>query len=218
MEIAMKLLLAEDTHDLNRAISAVLTHEGYNVDSVYDGMKAYESIKENSYDGIILDIMMPKMNGLEVLTEIRKNRITTPVLLLTAKAEIDDRVNGLDAGADDYLTLTRRRNNYASRDLHFEDLILRADSFELSAQNTVRLSIKAFELMQTLILHAGKDLTTDYLLDHVWEKEADAQPDTVWLYISYLRGKLRSIDSQAVIQGERGGSFRLEASPDSSLV
>ena len=173
MEITMKLLLAEDTHDLNRAISAVLTHEGYNVDSVYDGMKAYESIKENSYDGIILDIMMPKMNGLEVLTEIRKNRITTPVLLLTAKAEIDDRVNGLDAGA---------------------------------------------ELMQTLILHAGKDLTTDYLLDHVWEKEADAQPDTVWLYISYLRGKLRSIDSQAVIQGERGGSFRLEASPDSSLV
>ena len=166
----MKLLLAEDTHDLNRAISAVLTHEGYSVDSVYDGMKAYESIKENSYDGIILDIMMPKMNGLEVLTEIRKNRITTPVLLLTAKAEIDDRVNGLDAGADDYLTkpfamkelmarvrsLTRRRNDYASRDLHFEDLILRADSFELSAQNTVRLSIKEFELMQTLILHAGK--------------------------------------------------------------
>ena len=95
MEITMKLLLAEDTHDLNRAISAVLTHEGYSVDSVYDGMKAYESIKENSYDGIILDIMMPKMNGLEVLTEIRKNRITTPVLLLTAKAEIDDRVNGL---------------------------------------------------------------------------------------------------------------------------
>lgn len=228
----MKLLLAEDTHDLNRAISAVLTHEGYSVDSVYDGMKAYESIKENSYDGIILDIMMPKMNGLEVLTEIRKNRITTPVLLLTAKAEIDDRVNGLDAGADDYLTkpfamkelmarvrsLTRRRNDYASRDLHFEDLILRADSFELSAQNTVRLSIKEFELMQTLILHAGKDLATAYLLDHVWEKEADAQPDTVWLYISYLRGKLRSIDSQAVIQGERGGSFRLEASPDSSLV
>lgn len=228
----MKLLLAEDTHDLNRAISAVLTHEGYSVDSVYDGMKAYESIKENSYDGIILDIMMPKMNGLEVLTEIRKNRITTPVLLLTAKAEIDDRVNGLDAGADDYLTkpfamkelmarvrsLTRRRNDYASRDLHFEDLILRADSFELSAQNTVRLSIKEFELMQTLILHAGKDLATAYLLDHVWEKEADAQPDTVWLYISYLRGKLRSIDSQAVIQGERGGSFRLEASSDSSLV
>ena len=115
-------------------------------------------------------------------------------------------------------SLTRRRNDYASRDLHFEDLILKADSFELTAQNTIRLSIREFELMQTLILHAGKDLTTDYLLDHVWEKEADAQPDTVWLYISYLRGKLRSIDSQAVIQGERGGSFRLEASPDSSLV
>jgi DNA-binding response OmpR family regulator len=232
MEITMKLLLAEDTHDLNRAISAVLTHEGYIVDSVYDGAEAYASIKENSYDGIILDIMMPKMNGLEVLTEIRKSQITTPVLLLTAKAEIDDRVTGLDAGADDYLTkpfamkelmarvrsLTRRRNDYPSRDLHFEDLILRADSFELSAQNTVRLSIKEFELMQTLILQAGKDLATTYLLNHVWEKEADAQPDTVWLYISYLRGKLRSIDSQAVILGERGGSFRLEASSDSSLT
>lgn len=232
MEITMKLLLAEDTHDLNRAISAVLTHEGYIVDSVYDGAEAYASIKENSYDGIILDIMMPKMNGLEVLTEIRKSQITTPVLLLTAKAEIDDRVTGLDAGADDYLTkpfamkelmarvrsLTRRRNDYPSRDLHFEDLILRADSFELSSQNTVRLSIKEFELMQMLILHSGKDLETTYLLNHVWEKEADAQPDTVWLYISYLRGKLRSIDSQAVILGERGGSFRLEASPDSSLT
>ena len=148
----------------------------------------------------------------------------TPVLLLTAKAEIDDRVSGLDAGADDYLikpfamkellarirSMTRRRTEYSAKELHFQDLVLSAERFELASQNSVRLSIKEFELMQTLILNAGKDLDTKYLLDHVWFGEPDANEDTVWLYINYLRAKLTSIDSSASISGARGGSYRLE--------
>ncbi len=219
----MKLLLAEDTRDLNRALTAILTHEGYEVTPVFDGQAALDQIREDSFDGIILDIMMPKKSGLEVLTEIRAINIVTPVLLLTAKSEVDDRVAGLDAGADDYLTkpfamkellarvrsMTRRRTTYNAAELTYGDIKLNADRFELSSENSVRLSIKEFELMQTLILNAGKELDTKYLLDHVWESEPDAQPDTVWLYISYLRGKLQSIDSSLVLSGTRGGSYRL---------
>lgn len=221
----MKLLLAEDTRDLNRALSAVLIHEGYEVDPTFDGEEALEHIRRDSYDAIILDIMMPKKSGLEVLREIRAINIVTPVLLLTAKAEVDDRVTGLDAGADDYLTkpfsmkellarirsMTRRRTTYNAKELHFQDITLKGESFELTSENSVRLSIKEFELMQTLMLNPGRDLDTKYLLEHVWENEPDAQPDTVWLYISYLRGKLEAVDSKAVISGERGGSYRLEA-------
>lgn len=219
----MKLLLAEDTRDLNRALTAVLTHEGYDVTSVYDGQEALDHLKKDSYDGIILDIMMPKKSGLEVLQEIRSVNIVTPVLLLTAKAEIDDRVAGLDAGADDYLTkpfamkellarirsMTRRRTTYNATELTFEDLVLNADRFELASENSVTLSIKEFELMQTLILNAGRDLSTKYLLEHVWEGEDDATEDTVWLYICYLKGKLAAINSKAEISGERGGPYCL---------
>ncbi len=219
----MKLLLAEDTRDLNRAITAILTHEGYSVDSAYDGDEALTFIKSNSYDGIILDIMMPKVTGIEVLTRIREMNDTTPVLLLTAKAEVDDRVTGLDAGADDYLTkpfamkellarirsMTRRRTRYSAEELRFEDLILRSESLELAAENSVRLSMKEFELMRLLIANSGKELATDFILNQVWATEPEATADTVYLYISYLKGKLRAVDAKAAIEGTRGGSYKL---------
>ncbi len=219
----MKLLLAEDTTDLNRAVTAILKHENYDVDSVYDGAEALDHLLKDSYDAVILDIMMPKMDGLEVLREIRRNHILTPVLLLTAKAEVDDRVEGLDAGADDYLSkpfamkellarmraLTRRRTDYSTDDLSFGDVRLKADNFELSCENAVRLSIKEFELMQALILSNGRPLDTAYLQSHVWANEPDATPETIWLYISYLKRKLQSVASSAAIEGEKGGSFRL---------
>ena len=226
----MKLLLAEDTRDMNRALTAVLTHEKYAVDSVFDGQAALDHILNDSYDGIILDIMMPKMDGLEVLRNLRKHGIVTPVLLLTAKAEVDDRVNGLDAGADDYLTkpfamkellarvrsMTRRRNEYSGNELTFGDLTLNAGQLELVSANSVRLSGKECDLMQLLILNAGRELHTDYLLEQVWENEQDAQSDTVWLYISYLRNKLRAVDSGARIVGEKGESFFIMSSEDRS--
>ncbi len=224
----MKILLAEDTRDLNRVITVALQHEGYEVDPAYDGEEASERAFQNGYDLIVLDIMMPKKSGIEVLREIRSANSVTPVLLLTARAEVDDRVSGLDAGADDYLTkpfamkellarvraMTRRKAEYGAGELKFGDLTLDADKFELTSENSIRLSVKEYELLQTLILHPDRDLDTGYLLERVWNNAPDATSDTVWLYISYLRGKLTSIASCVKILGERGGSYRLTLQPD----
>lgn len=224
----MKILLAEDTRDLNRVITVALQHEKYEVDPVYDGEEAAEHAFQNGYDLIVLDIMMPKKSGIEVLREIRSANNVTPVLLLTAKAEVDDRVSGLDAGADDYLTkpfamkeflarvraMTRRKAEYGAGELKFGDLTLDADKFELKSENSVRLSVKEYELLQTLILHPDREMDTAYLLEKVWNNAPDATPDTVWLYISYLRGKLASIASSVKILGERGGSYRLTLEAD----
>ena len=222
----MKLLLAEDTKDLNHALTVVLTHENYDVDSVFDGQEALDHIAKDSYDAMILDIMMPKKDGIEVLKEVRKNNIVTPVLLLTAKAEVDDRVTGLDAGADDYLpkpfamkellarirAMVRRRTSYNEQTLNYGDISLNAEVLELDCKNSVRLSIKEFELLQQLILHAEHPLSTEYLLSHVWAAEPDAQEDTVWLYISYLKRKRQAVLSDIQISGEKGGSFVLAKS------
>lgn len=222
----MKLLLAEDTHDLNRAVTALLKHEGYEVDSAFDGEEALKNILESDYDGIILDIMMPKRDGLSVLVEMRNRHILTPVLLLTAKAEIDDRVAGLDAGADDYLpkpfamkellarirSVTRRQAEYATTDLSFSDITLNVKNFVLSAHNTVSLSVKEFELMQTFLSNLDKELSTEYLLNHIWKNEDNAHEDTVWLYVNYLKGKLMSVGSCVTVEGTRGGRFKLSES------
>lgn len=219
----MKILLAEDTRDMNHVLTAALTHEGYDVDSAFDGEEALDFVRTNGYDAMVLDIMMPKKDGLQVLKELREENIVTPVLLLTAKAEVDDRVNGLDAGADDYLTkpfamkellarvraMTRRKTEYAAKKLQYGDFSLDDEKFELSCENSVRLSVKEFELLQALILNQNHEVSTQYLLEHVWDGAEEAGPDTVWLYISYLRGKLRSVASNVEIEGERGSSFRL---------
>lgn len=219
----MKILLAEDTRDMNHVLTAALTHEGYDVDSAFDGEEALDFVRTNGYDAMVLDIMMPKKDGLQVLKELREENIVTPVLLLTAKAEVDDRVNGLDAGADDYLTkpfamkellarvraMTRRKTEYAAKKLQYGDFSLDDEKFELSCENCVRLSVKEFELLQALILNQNHEVSTQYLLEHVWDGAEEAGPDTVWLYISYLRGKLRSVASNVEIEGERGSSFRL---------
>ena len=219
----IKILLAEDTKDLNRALTALLNHEGYVVDSVFDGEEALLALQQNAYDAVILDIMMPKRDGLDVLREIRKEGNTAPVLLLTAKAEIDDRVTGLDAGADDYLTkpfamkellarirsMTRRRTQYSSEELRFGNMTLNAKNFELRAENAVRLSIKEFELLQILMKNSGRPLDTAFLLQHIWAGDDNAGEDTVWLYISYLRNKFRAVAAQVSLDGSRGGSFLL---------
>ncbi len=219
----MKILFAEDTKDLSRAVCAVLSHEGYDVDPVYDGEEALSRLQSDSYDVIVLDIMMPKMDGLEVLSAARSQGLVTPILLLTAKAEVDDRVAGLDGGADDYLTkpfamkellarlraLTRRKLEYDTTDLSFEGIRLTGESLELICENTVRLSIKEYELMHLLMRSAPRSLSSAYLLEHVWPSSPDAGEETLWLYISYLRNKLRSIASRVTIKGEKGGSYLL---------
>ena len=219
----MKILLAEDTRDLSRAEVAILQHEGYEVDPVYDGEEALKHINENIYDGMILDIMMPKKDGLEVLKEIRSRGLNTPVLLLTAKAEVDDRVTGLDMGADDYLTkpfamkellarvrtMLRKHADYTVRELTVADVTLHSESLEMVCQNSIRLSIREYELMEILMRNPDRELTTELLISKVWATEPEADADTVWLYISYLRRKLASISSKVEIAGERNGSYRL---------
>ena len=224
--MSTRLLLAEDTRDLNRALVTVLAHEGYEVVAAFDGEEALDYIRTQTFDGIILDIMMPKRDGLEVLRELRSSGVYTPVLLLTAKAEVDDRVVGLDAGADDYLTkpfamkellarvrsMTRRREGYAAERLSFADIVLDAETFELSASNAVRLSVKEFELMQALVKNAGHMLGVEYLLGHVWHGETDVDINTVELYVSYLRGKLKWVGSSLTVEGigsGTGSAFRI---------
>ena len=222
----MKILLAEDTRDLNRNITLLLNIDCYEVESVFDGVEAMECLKKDSYDCIILDIMMPGMDGLSVLKELRGRHIMTPVLLLTAKAEVDDRVTGLDCGADDYLpkpfaskellarvrALIRRKPVFAAEDLQAWDIVLNTGTFSLSSTisaNSVRLSLKEFGVMRLLMSNEDISLSTEYLLEHIWKNEPDAQADTVWLYISYLKRKLLLINSTVTISGQKGGSFRL---------
>ena len=228
----MKILLAEDTAELNRAVSAALEMQGYTVDKAFDGEQAMAYLLLESYDGIILDIMMPKKDGLEVLRELRGRHILTPVLMLTAKAEIEDRVAGLDAGADDYLpkpfalkelmarvrSMIRRHDTYEESELCCHDVRLESEGLVLVSQNSVRLSIKEYELMRALILNRDVELTTTYLLEHVWKNEPSAKGDTVWLYISYLRGKLRSVGSLVSIAGDRDGSFQIRYAPEEVRV
>ncbi len=219
----MKILLAEDTKDLNKVVTQMLEMQGFDVDSAFDGEEALKLALSNGYDGIVLDIMMPKLSGLQVLKEIRSRNILTPVLMLTAKAEVDDRVEGLDAGADDYLTkpfamkelmarvkaLTRRGSQYAAKELSFGDLTLKSESLELIASNTVRLSIKEFSLMQTLLLNQEHEVDNNYLIEHVWNDESDASEETVWLYVNFLQGKLSYVNSNVEIKGDKGGPFRV---------
>ena len=224
----MKILFAEDTKDLNRAVTVLLTREGYDVDSAADGEEALGFIKTESYDAIILDIMMPKVDGLSVLAELRARRIPTPVLLFTAKAEVDDRVTGLDAGADDYLpkpfamkellarirAMTRRNAAHDGSPIRWGDLTLDPATYALTARNSVRLSVKEYELAEALFANPDIALGTDTLLERVWRGEEGAAADTVWLYISYLKGKLRSVGSAVSIEGEKGGPYRLKGGGD----
>lgn len=219
----MKILFAEDTKDLNKAVTALLTHEKHEVDSVFDGEDALARLKTNAYDCIILDIMMPKKDGLEVLKELRRRHITSPVILLTAKAEIEDRVAGLDAGADDYLpkpfamkellarirSVCRRSGEYNTERLMFRGLELDPETYTLSAKNSIRLSVKEYDLMQILIKNADIPLTGAFLLDRVWRGDEHANDDTLRLYISYLNGKLTAVGASATIRKTSNGEYRL---------
>lgn len=224
-KLTMNILLAEDTIELNRAVTQVLTMQGYTVDPVFDGQAACEHAASGSYDCMIFDIMMPVKDGITALKEIRASGDVTPVILLTAKAEIDDRVEGLDAGADDYLTKPfamkellarvrsqeRRKASYTPTDLTLGSVRLSVSEQELSARNSIRLSTRESRLMEYLMLNAEKELSTETLFSHVWgNEEVEGDPEeAVWIYISYLRQKLMSINADIGIEGLKGGSFVL---------
>lgn len=219
----MKILVAEDEPQLLRVLTVAMQKAGYDVDPVDNGLKAVEHTKENSYDVIILDIMMPVMDGITALKEIRKTGDKTYILMLTAKAEVDDRVTGLDSGADDYLTKPfslkellarlrskeRRQDDFTPNELSIGDITLNVSEQELVSHNSIRLSGQETQLMNYFLLNEGKELSSEELLAHVWKNDEDANSDVVWIYVSYLRQKLQSIQSSVKILGEKGGSYRL---------
>lgn len=219
----MKILVAEDEPQLLRVLTVAMEHAGYDVDPVDNGLKAVEHAKENSYDVIMLDIMMPVMDGITALKKIRESGDKTYILMLTAKAEVDDRVTGLDSGADDYLTKPfslnellarlrskeRREDDFTPNKLELGDVTLNVTKQELASHNSIRLSGTETQLMNYFLLNQNKELSTEELLNHVWKNDIDANADVVWIYISYLRQKLQSIQSSVRIEGDKGGSYKL---------
>lgn len=220
----MKLLLADDERELANAISAILKHSNYSVDTVYNGQDAYDYAMHEEYDGIILDIMMPKKNGLEVLSELRANNVQTPILLLTAKAEVEDRITGLDYGADDYLTkpfsmgellarvraMTRRKSDFAPTILTAGDVSLNRSTFELvGSQASFRLGNKEFQMMEMLMLNQNRLISSEQFMERIWGYDTDSDMNVVWVYISYLRKKLAAVGANIEIKASRGVGYSL---------
>ncbi len=220
----MKLLLAEDEVELNQALSAVLKHNNYSVDSVYDGQEALDYLEMGEYDGVILDIMMPKKNGLEVLREVRAKKNQVPVLILTAKSQLDDKVEGLDAGADDYLAkpfemkellarvraITRRQSQLTEPVLSFENITLDRAYFELGVGGEkIRLANKDFQMMEMLLTNPGQVISTDRFMEKIWGYDSDTEINVVWVYISNLRKKLSALGANAEIKAVRNQGYSL---------
>lgn len=221
----MKLLYAENEESMAEAVTDILTFHKYQVDTVYDGEEALEYARNEQYDGIILDIMMPKLSGQEVLEAIRKDGCHTPVLLLTAKAEVEDRIKGLDMGADDYLpkpfvmgellarvrAMLRRREEFTPDILTCGNLSLNMHNYELSSPSGKFLLPKLeYQLMELFMLNQGIYLGTEDILVKVWGYDTDTEVGTVWVYISYLRKKIEALNATAVIRAKRGIGYTLE--------
>ncbi|MGM9614295.1 MAG: response regulator transcription factor [Oscillospiraceae bacterium] len=223
----MRLLLAEDERTLSDALVAILTHSNYSVDAVYDGQEALDYLENGEYDGAILDIMMPKIDGVTVLKTIRAAGNTVPVLFLTAKSEIDDRVDGLDAGADDYLTkpfaskellariraMTRRQPALQDTDLHFGNIVLsRTDSMLSGPSGSARLANKEYQILEMLMINPGQTVSTERFLEKIWGYDSDAEINVVWVNLSALRKKLASVGADVQIRANRGLGYSLEVS------
>lgn len=221
----MRLLLAEDEKDLSKALCAVLKHNNYSVDPVFNGQDALDYGLCENYDAIILDIMMPKKNGLEVLSELRKQGIDTPVIILTAKSETEDKILGLDTGADDYLTkpfsmgellariraLTRRKSEFSPNLLTAGNLSLNRETFEMSVgESSIRLGNKEFQMIELLMNSPGRLISTEQFMEKIWGYETEAEINVVWVYISYLRKKLTTLGANVEIKAVRGVGYTLE--------
>ena len=221
----MRLLLAEDEKALSGALCTILRHNNYSVDAVYNGSDAMDYLETGLYDGAVLDIMMPKADGLTVLRTIRAKGNNIPVLLLTAKSETDDKVLGLDCGADDYLTkpfntkellariraMLRRQAGIADNELSFGDIRLDRVSFELISPNKrLLLTSKEFQIMEMLMKNPGQLISPELIMDKVWGYESETEINVVWTYISYLRKKLKLLASSVSIKAARNIGYTLE--------
>lgn len=221
----MRLLLAEDEKALSKALTAILERNNYSVDPVYDGQAALEYLETDNYDGVILDIMMPKADGITVLRKIRSKGNLIPVLLLTAKSEIDDKVLGLDAGANDYLTkpfnsrellariraMTRIQNAQVNSQLHMGNVTLNCANFELSTPTgSFRLANKEFQMLELMMSNPQNLIPSERFMEKIWGYDSDSEINVVWVYISYLRKKLSALNANIQIKVSRNAGYSLE--------
>lgn len=221
----MRILLAEDEKEMSNALVAILKHNNYSVDAVYDGADALDYGLSENYDVIILDIMMPKRNGIEVLEKLRENGIHTPILMLTAKSQIEDRIVGLDKGADDYLSkpfamgellarvraMGRRKSEFTPNLVQVGNISLNKENYELSnGSSSLRLGNKEFQMLEMLMTNPKRMISTEQFMERIWGYDAEAEINVVWVYVSYLRKKLASLDANIKIKAVRGIGYSLE--------
>lgn len=221
----MRLLLCEDEVELSNGIVAILKHNNYSVDAVYDGEEALNYLETENYDGVILDIMMPKIDGISVLKTIRSKGNNVPVMMLTAKSEIDDKVLGLDCGADDYLTkpfvakeliarvraMTRRQAEITDKTLLFGNVLLDRFTFELKAdEKVVLLANKEFQIFEMLMINPLNVISTERFMEKIWGYDSNSEINVVWVCISSLRKKLIGIDAKVEIKARRNLGYYLE--------
>ena len=221
----MRVLIAEDEVATAKALKLLLEKSKYSVDIVHNGNDAWDYVSDGGYEVVVLDIMMPGMNGIEVLKKMRNNGIKTPVLMLTAKAEIEDRVAGLEAGADDYLpkpfatneliarikALGRRSENYTDSVKKAGNLELDGNRYEMRVKDkSVSLSNKEYQLMELFVLHPGFVFSTEHLMDKIWGLDSESDIDVVWTHIGFVRKKLRGLNANVEIKTIRGAGYSLE--------
>lgn len=221
----MRILFAEDEKALSKALTTILERNNYSVDAVYDGQSALDYLEADNYDCVILDIMMPKVDGITVLRKLRERGCRIPVLMLTAKSEVDDKVLGLDAGANDYLTkpfhskellariraITRTQTAQADSKLQFGNVTLDQTTFELStAQGSFQLANKEYQMMELLMSNPHHLVSSERFLEKIWGYDSDAELNVVWVYISYLRKKLAALQADIQIKATRNSGYSLE--------
>lgn len=219
----MNILIAEDERELSRVMRAVLELRGYDVDVAGDGAEAVDLVRENVYSCIVMDIMMPKLDGIAALRTIRHAGDVTPVILLTAKAEIEDRVAGLDAGADDYLTKPfsmeellarirsqiRRSDSFTPSCLTLGNVTLDVAGETLTGENSIRLPGREARLMEYFLLNPDRVLSDEQIVSRIWSDDPDADEQIVWMYLSYLRNKLHAVSADIEIVDEPDGGHRV---------
>ena len=221
----MRVLLSEDEKALSKALVTILERNNYSVDAVYDGESALEYLENDNYDIAILDIMMPKIDGLTVLKNVRKRNNLIPILLLTAKSEVDDKVEGLDAGANDYLAkpfhskellariraIIRTQTGQSNSKLSMGNIVLDQTSFELSSTaGNYRLSNKEFQILELLMSNPNQLISSERFLEKIWGYDSEAEINVVWVYISYLRKKLTALHANIQIKAVRNAGYVLE--------
>lgn len=221
----MRLLLAEDERALSKALATILERSNYSVDTVYDGEAALEYLAADNYDGVILDIMMPKKDSITVLKELRSRGSKIPVLILTAKSEVDDKVLGLDSGANDYLTkpfhsrellariraMTRTQSSQTSSVLQMGNITLDQRTYELSSPTgSFRLANREFQILELLMQNPGNLISAERLMEKIWGYDSETEISVVWVYISYLRKKLSALGANIQIRATRNVGYCLE--------